>query len=125
MIFLVLSTILPFITLAVYLPMAVLLVWTWARTREKAFAWLGVAVVIWPLLSHIIDRASLIAVRGSWHGQAVKYFPYDLARRGTISMYSLVQIISRLEQLIGAALVLTAVFYLCRMKTQNTLRQEA
>ncbi|MGB6871062.1 MAG: hypothetical protein WBD93_15725, partial [Acidobacteriaceae bacterium] len=78
-----------------------------------------VAVVVWPLLSRLIDRASLIALRSSPNGQAVQYFPYDLARRGTVSLGSLVQVISSLEQLIGIALVLTAVFYLCRMKTKT------
>jgi hypothetical protein len=122
---LVLQTVLPWATIALYCAVAGLLVWKLMRSHESAFAWLGVAVVVWPLISYFVNRATAAAYMNSSRHGSTSYFPYSLAAGGSMSWGLLDQIIVSSQQLIGGALLLLAVIYLCRMNIQHVTRQEA
>jgi hypothetical protein len=125
MIALVLATVLPWVTLGLSVVTAGLLLWKIIRAHERAFVWLGMAVVVWPLLCWLVDRVSARAYIETRHGGTTHLFPYSLAASGSITWGGLYQVIFGLQHLISAALLLVAVFTLCRMNNQRVLRQEA
>jgi hypothetical protein len=70
------------------------------RTRDVGFVWLGLAVVVWPLLERMMDQGTRILVDG-------------LVRRyGDVRAGDLVAASSMGKQLIRGILLLVAVFFL-------------
>jgi hypothetical protein len=85
------------------------LVRKYLRTRDVGFVWLGMAVVVWPLLSSLLGYGQRLFVQ----------------RVGTGPFYTigeLVVIVTYARQIIGLALLFTAVFYLSKTKGQTDMR---
>jgi hypothetical protein len=99
-----------------YLAAALILALGYLRTRDKGLLWLGVAVLIWPYLSSLLERGeSVLALRasgGHWAG----FFPFSLVSQGQTTVGGLYTSLHSLHHLIGAGLVLVAVLYLARGK---------
>ena len=86
-----------------------MLVRKYLRTRDVGFVWLGMAVVVWPLLSSLLGYGQRLFVQ----------------RVGTGPFYTigeLVVIVTYARQIIGLALLFTAVFYLSKTKGQTDMR---
>ena len=85
------------------------------RTRDIGLIWLGVAVVIWPLLSHILDRREMVLVNRLLRRESVGFFPFTLVEHGQMAVGTLVESFVLLHRLVGLSLLLVAVFYLHKM----------
>ena len=107
-----------FITIAFYLAIAILLVRKFIRTRDAGFLWLGVATLIWPRVSGLLDRRELALLGRRMNGQSVG-FPFSMVDHGEISFGSLLTFLQLLQYFIGAALLLVAVMYLYRDRTNR------
>ena len=108
------------ILVVLYVAIAILLGRKYLRTRDVGFVWLGVAVVIWPLVS-AIGRSFLIdrIAYGHWIG----FYPLSLIERGQTTVGGLIYWLNLLQHLIGACLLLVAVLYLS--KKESGSRKEA
>lgn len=65
-----------------YVAVAVVLIVTWLRTRDTGIAWLGIAVVIWPLIVRLLSWGENIEVRRLVRNQPVGFFPFSLVEHG-------------------------------------------
>ena len=101
--------------LVLHIAIAAILVRQYLRTRDAGFVWLGVAVVIWPLISSLLDAGERVSIDRAIHKQAVTY-PFTLIASGQMTIGSLVMSFAIFQQLIGICLLLVAVLYLCRTK---------
>ena len=97
------------ITVILYLAIATMLVRKYLRTRNVGFVWLGVAVVVWPLLSSLLQ-----------YGQRLYIHRFGSGPFYTIG--ELVTTITYAQQFVGLALLFTAVFYLSKTKGQTDMR---
>ena len=111
----------PLVALAVVLQLAIAatLVRKYVRTHDVGFVWLGLAVVIWPVIKGLVERVFSDRLI---HGQ-LRFYPFSLVERGQISVGSFVTVVNRLQGLIGAGLLLVAVLYLCNRKSNSSNRQ--
>ena len=118
-----LVTILAVIALLLHVAIAVILVRKFIQTRDIGFIWLGAAVVIWPLLSKLLDAGERVLIVRTMNHQWAAFYPFTLVERGQITLGSLVTLLAIFEQLIGVCLLLIAVLYLA--KTKNDPRTAA
>jgi hypothetical protein len=105
----VLDPILLAIVVALYLSMATVLVRKYLRTRDVGFVWLGVAVVVWPLLSAVLGYGQRLFIRRFGGGPF-----YTIGELDVFIAYA--------RQIISLALLITAVFYLSKTKGQTDMR---
>jgi hypothetical protein len=116
-----LPSILSWLALVSPLALAIVLVRKYLRTRDIGFVWLGVAGVIWPLVSGLLVSGLLIqdkAVMITHH--FFRFYPFSLRRQASAS--SVVVVLWSVQQLIGVGLLLVAVLYLHRMKANSTVQ---
>ncbi|HEY6444888.1 MAG TPA: hypothetical protein VIY53_00395 [Acidobacteriaceae bacterium] len=123
MIALALPIVLPVGTILLYFWMAWLLLRQIARTGERAYAWLVVALVIWPSIVWALNGAGSIVLRNP--RQAAHVFPYSMSGALGVSTGLMYEIIGAAHQLIGNALLVVAVYSLCRTNLQRVTRQAA
>jgi hypothetical protein len=114
-----LVTILAVTALLLHLAIAVILVRKFIQTRDIGFIWLGAAVVIWPLLSKLLDAGERVLIDRTLNHQWAAFYPFTLVERGQITLGSLVASVALFQQLIGVGLLLIAVLYLARTKTRT------
>lgn len=100
--------------LILHIAIAAILVRQYLRTRDAGFIWLGVAVVIWPGLSRLLEGGEKVFIDRLLNHQSVGFYPFTLAASGQITPGSLVMSFAVLQQLIGVCLLLVAVLYLSR-----------
>ena len=114
-----------FAALAVLLlfAIAIILVRKYLRTRDVGLVWLGVAVVIWPLVSRLLELGESSLIDRVAHHQLVGFYPFSLVEHGQMTLGVLVASLSMFQQLIGICLLLVAVLYLS--KTKNTTGLQA
>ena len=105
----VLNPILFAIAVALYLAIATLLVRKYLSTHDVGFVWLGVAVIVWPLLSSLL-------------GYGQRLFVHRVGSGPSYTIGELVVVIIYARQIIGLALLFTAVFYLSKTKGQTDMR---
>jgi hypothetical protein len=101
---------------------AVILVRKFIQTRDIGFIWLGVAVVIWPLLSRLLDAGERVLIDRTVNHQWTAFYPFTLVERGQMTLGSLVMSLAMFQQLIGVCLLLIAVLYLSKTKTPANRR---
>jgi hypothetical protein len=101
---------------ASYITLIVVLILKYLRTRDAGFVWLGIAVVIWPLLSRLIDRGERIPLSRVLNHHPAGFFPFSLVDRGVMTIGDLLTTLALLRTLIGVSLLLIAVFFLRREK---------
>jgi hypothetical protein len=112
-----LVTILASSALLLHLAIAVILARKFIQTREVGFIWLGGAVVIWPLLSKLLDAGARVLIGRTMSHQWAAFYPFTLVERGQMTLGSLVASLALFQQVIGVGLLLIAVLYLSRTKT--------
>jgi hypothetical protein len=107
------------LALALHLAIAAVLVRKYQFTRDVAFIWLGVAVVVWPLLSVLLQNGENVFIERIAHHQSVGFYPFTLVENGRVTLSELVFSFGLVQQLIGVSLLLVAVLYLYKMKTNT------
>jgi hypothetical protein len=109
----VLLAVLVALALALYAAVATVLVRRYLRGRDVGFVWLGVAGVVWPLLSTLLSFGERLLVDRAIRREAV-FFPFSLIQQGRMSVGDLDAALTLSRQIVGVALLLVAVFHLCR-----------
>lgn len=106
---------------AVFLQLAIVivLVRTYLRTRNVGFVWLGVAVVIWPLVAGLLAWGRGLLVRRYAQGLVLGFYPFSLVERGRMTIGDLFVWLNMLQSLIGACLLFVAVLYLSKTNSTN------
>jgi hypothetical protein len=104
---------------ALHFALAVAVTVKYLRTRDGGFIWLGIAVVIWPIISRLIDRYERIAIDGVMNHHSVGFFPFTLVDRGEMTMGNLFTILNLGERTVSVGLLLVAVFSLYRTKSSS------
>ncbi|MGH9496685.1 MAG: hypothetical protein ACRD3B_16930, partial [Candidatus Sulfotelmatobacter sp.] len=74
---------------------------------------------IWPLLSRLLEHQENLRIDRVLKGQLVGYYPFSLVERGQTSIGDLVASLHLSHQLIGVGLLLVAVIYLSKTKSNN------
>ena len=92
---------------------AAILVRQYLRTRDVGLFWLGAAVLIWPIVSKLLDTGERIAIDRAINRQFVIY-PFTLIARGQVTTGTMVTCFAVFQELIGVCLLLVAVLYLSR-----------
>ena len=108
------NIILAALTLILHIAIAIILFRKFLKTRDVGFIWLGVAVVIWPLVSRLLEHVFIDRLA---RHQLVGFYPFSL--HGQMSLGNLVASLALLQQLIGICLLLVAVLYLAKTKPDS------
>ena len=104
-----LSLVLFSLALASYLALGAGLVVKYIRTRDQGFIWLGLAVIVLPLVTGPLDRVlihHLVSGRSTIENQTFLGEP--------LSIGNLVSSLYSIQNLIRAGLLLISIFYLCK-----------
>jgi hypothetical protein len=109
-----LPSILVTFALFLHLAIAVILIRKYVRTHDVGFVWLGVAVVLWPLLTRLLDAGERVFITRVVRHQFVGFYPFSLVERGEMTLGNLVASLQLVEQLVGVCLLLIAVIYLSK-----------
>lgn len=107
------------LALLLLVAIAIVLIGKYRRTRDIGFLWLGVAVVVWPLVSRMLDFGVRAVIGRLVNRQPVGFFPFSLVEHGHLTLGELVLYLGSLNQLVGVCLLLVAVLYLSR--TRNAI----
>jgi len=104
-----------------YLPIVIMLVRKYLRTRDVGFAWLGAVVVAWPVLSLLFGYGQTVLLDRIRHRESV-LFPFSLAESGQMTLGEVMMYLAYSQLLVGLALLFVAVFYLCKAKNEPDMR---
>ena len=113
-------TILAGFIIVLHLAIATVLVRRYLRTREIGFVWLGVAVVLWPLVTQLLNVGERLLVDRMAKGHVVGFFPFSLVESRQMSIGSLLMSLSVSQSLIGVALLLVAVLYISKLNSHDS-----
>jgi hypothetical protein len=111
------------VALVLTLAIAIILVRQYLRTRNIGFVWLGVAVVIWPVVSRLLamgERSLIDRIR--FRHQVVGFYPFTLVVSGQMTFGSLIVSLDLIQQVIGVCLMLAAVLYLSKPRSNTRLQ---
>jgi hypothetical protein len=108
-----LSTVLAVLAIVLDFAIAVVLVRKYLRTRDVGFIWLGLAVVIWPLVPRLLVVPFIDSVVRQ---QPVGFYPFNLVERGQLTLGEVTFYINSIEQIVGVCLLLVAVLYLSKTR---------
>ena len=75
-------TVLAALAVVLHFVIAIILVRKYLRTRDVGFVWLGVAVVIWPLVSLLLERGERSLIDRVVHHRVVGFYPFSLVSMG-------------------------------------------
>jgi hypothetical protein len=112
----VMITVLGLAAAVVYLAIIAALVHKYRRTGDRGFLWLGVPLVIGPLLGVPLDHWLHLAMDRLASGGRVGYFPFTLVERGTMTLGDLISVLTLLRHLIWSGLILVAILMLHKTK---------
>jgi hypothetical protein len=91
-----LPSLVPLLLPALSIALVVVLTRKYLRTRDAGFIWLGVAVVLWPLASRLLDRVLLDRIIS---GHLI----------GRMTVGEIATLVGSIQQLIASGLLLIAV----------------
>jgi hypothetical protein len=106
--------------IVLYLAIIAALVHKYRRTRDQGFLWLGVPLVIWPLLGVPLGYLFQHAVDKLISGGQVGFFPFTLVEQGKTTVGNLVVVLVSVRQLVWSGLMLAAVLMLRKAKAGET-----
>jgi hypothetical protein len=110
------SNILLLATIVLHLAITVILVRQYLRTRDVGFVWLGVAVVLWPVISRLLKSGEMVFLDRVIRHQSVGFYPFTLVARGQMTIGTFVRSFAVSQEFIGVCLLLVAILYLSRAK---------
>jgi hypothetical protein len=104
------------ITFVLYAIVAVLLVWKYRGTRDAGFLWLGLPLVLLPIVALPLALWLQTGVDRLLLGQQVNTFPFTLVEQGRLTMGGLLTLLNLVEHMVWGILSLVAVLALngCR-----------
>jgi hypothetical protein len=111
-------------SLLLHVAIAIVLVRKYTQTRDVGFVWLGAAVVIWPLVSKLLDAGERVLIDRTLHHQW-SFYPLTLIQQGEMSIGTLVASLALFKQLMGVCLLLIAVLYLSKTRHTRDLHPAA
>jgi hypothetical protein len=117
-----LPSIIAAIAVFLHLAIAAILVRKYVRTRDVGFVWLGAAVVVWPLVTRLMEAGESVYIGRLVRHQFVGFYPFSLVESGKMTLGNLVASVQLVEQLIGVCLLLIAVAYLYKGRNGSELR---
>jgi hypothetical protein len=120
-----LSAVLFSATVALYLALAIVLARKYLRTRDIGFLWLGAAVVIWPLVSRLLDLGEHHLLDRILSRKSAGFYPFNLVAQGQMTIGNFTSSLALFHALIGAGLLLIAALYLYGTKSHNKLQSAA
>jgi hypothetical protein len=85
-----LATILSVLALLLHLAIAVVLIRNYLRTHDPGLIWLGIAVVVWPLVSRLLNLGSQGLINRVVHHESVGFYPFSLVASGQMTIGELV-----------------------------------
>ena len=100
----------------VYLAIIVALVYKYRRTGDRGFLWLGIPLVIGPLLRLPLDHWLAFATDRLAGGGQVGVFPFTLVEQGTITLGYLMVLLVQFRHLVWSGLILVAILMLHKTK---------
>lgn len=100
------------ITFVLYFAVAVLLVWKYRRTRDAGFLWLGLPLVLLPLVALPLALWLQAGVDRLVLGEQVNAFPFTLVEQGRLTMGSLLTLLNLMEHVVWGVLSLGAILAL-------------
>ena len=103
-----------------YLAIIAVLAHKYRRTRDQGFLWLGVPLVIWPLLNVPLSYWLRFAMDRLASGGRVGFFPFTLVEQGQMTLGSLVSLLASVQQLVWSGLMLAAILMLHKAKPGET-----
>ena len=107
------------ITSVLYCAVAVLLGWKYRATRNAGFLWLGLPLVLLPLVALPLALWVETGVDRLALGQQVSVFPFTLVETGRLTMGALLTLLNLLEHLVWGILSLVAVLALRPHRTKD------
>jgi len=105
--------------LVLHVAIAAILVRQYVRTRDAAFIWLGVAVIVWPGVSRLLEDGQKVFIDHLINHQSVGFYPFTLVASGQMTIGSLMTWFAVFRQFVGICFLLVAVLYLSREKTRT------
>ena len=118
-----LAMILSALALLLNLAIAVVLIRKYLRTHDVGLIWLGIAVVVWPLISRMLDVGSRRLIDRLGHHELVGFYPFSLVASGQMTLGLLVIYLGLFSQLVGVCLLFIAVLYLA--SSRNSLQTQS
>ena len=100
------------VTVVLRLVIGVILLQKYTRTRQIGYVWLGVAVVVWPLITLMLNVAERYVLASYSSGQLNGVYPFSLVQQGQASIGGLVGLFNVVESMIGIGLLMVAVVLL-------------
>jgi hypothetical protein len=107
------------VAIVLHLAIAIVLLRKYLRTRDIRLIWLGVAVVVWPLVSRLLNVGERVIISRIARHQTVDFYPFSLVEHGQITIGELATSLALSQQLIGVCLLLVAVLYLSKTNSPN------
>jgi hypothetical protein len=111
---------LPYLVPVLLILVAAVLVRKYFRTQDVGLLWLAVAVVVWPLVSRVIEHRALLHFGNPVQGRPVGFFQFLIAENGQVSLGTLVVAFTLVQQFIGAGFLLIAALYLYKARGSAT-----
>ena len=84
------------------------------NTRDRGFIWLGLALVIWPLVAYCLEAGERVLINRLSEGQTVSLYPFSLVSQGRITIGKLVATLGSFRSFIKSVLILTGLAMLYR-----------
>lgn len=117
-----LATVLLVLALLLHLAIAVVLIRKYLRTHDVGLIWLGIAVVVWPLVSRLLDLGLRPLIDRLARHESVGFYPFSLVASGQLTLGGLLVDLELFSELVGVCLLFVAVLYLAN--TRNPLQTQ-
>jgi hypothetical protein len=111
--------------LVLQVAIAAILVRQYLRTRDIGLVWLGMAVIVWPGVSRLLEGGEKIFRDRLISHQSVGFYPFTLVASGQVTIGSLMTSFAVFQQIVGTCLLMIAVLYLSRAKIQTVIQPTA
>jgi hypothetical protein len=76
--------------LVLHLAIGAILVRQHLRTRDVGFVWLGVAVVVWPVVSRLLEVGQKVFIDRLISHQPAAFYPFTLIASGQVTIGGLI-----------------------------------
>lgn len=96
-------------TTVLYSAVAVLLGWKYRRTRDAGFLWLGLPLVLLPLIALPLAFWLQAGVDRLELGEQVSGFPFTLVEQGRLTLGSLLTLLNLVQHVVWGVLSLVAI----------------
>jgi len=84
---------------------------------DPGLLWLGGALVLWPLVSGVLQYGERLLMDRLAAGEPLGVYPFSIVTQGSLTLGSLAIILSYLHHLAGAVLILVGVAHLYRARS--------